>query len=108
MRVVVIGAGPAGIAAAIRAAQEGAEVTVLSDGPFGGMAAHDGPAPVRTLAHAARLMREVRRLGDYGITVGTPALNYQRLLTKVYLVTQDVAHHSALYQQLAAAGATLH
>ena len=44
------------------------------------MAANDGPVPVRTLAHAARLIREARQLGQYGIAVGEPVLDYPRLL----------------------------
>jgi len=44
---------------------------VTSDA-FGGMAANDGPVPVRTLAHAGRLMRQAQQLGQYGIKVGPP------------------------------------
>ena len=58
--VVVIGAGPAGVMAALRAADLGARTALIARDACGGMAALDGPVPVRTLAHAARLMREVR------------------------------------------------
>jgi hypothetical protein len=68
--VLVIGAGPAGVMAALRAGDLGARTTLLTSGAFGGMAANDGPVPVRTLAQAARLMREARQLGRYGIEVG--------------------------------------
>ena len=67
--VCVIGAGPAGAVAALRAAQLGAKTSLVSSGEFGGMAANDGPVPVRTLAHAARLLRDARQLGRYGIEV---------------------------------------
>jgi pyruvate/2-oxoglutarate dehydrogenase complex dihydrolipoamide dehydrogenase (E3) component len=53
--VIVIGSGPAGMLAALRAADLGARTVLVSRGEFGGMAANDGPVPVRTLAHAARL-----------------------------------------------------
>src|SRR5947209_1492761 len=59
--VVVIGAGPAGVVAALRAARLGARTALVTRDDLGGMAANDGPAPVRALAHAARLMRERRR-----------------------------------------------
>ena len=55
--VLVIGAGPAGVLAALRAADLGAQTALVTSGAFGGMAANDGPVPVRTLAHAGRLMR---------------------------------------------------
>ena len=60
--VIIIGAGPAGVVAALRAAELGARTTLVTRDEFGGMAANDGPVPVRTLAHAARLLREARQL----------------------------------------------
>jgi dihydrolipoamide dehydrogenase len=47
------------------------------------MAANDGPIPVRTLAQAARLIREARQLGQCGVAVSEPALDYPRLLACV-------------------------
>jgi pyruvate/2-oxoglutarate dehydrogenase complex dihydrolipoamide dehydrogenase (E3) component len=105
--VLVVGAGPAGVAAAIRAAQFGAHTTLATSGAFGGMAATDGPAPVRTLAHAARLMREARQLPAYGIEVGAPRLDYGRLLERVAEVVEAVGAHSALRPQAEAAGVVI-
>jgi pyruvate/2-oxoglutarate dehydrogenase complex dihydrolipoamide dehydrogenase (E3) component len=58
--VLIIGAGPAGAVAALRAADLGARTVLVTSAAFGGMAANDGPVPVRTLAHAARRIREAR------------------------------------------------
>ncbi|MGA9304379.1 MAG: NAD(P)/FAD-dependent oxidoreductase [Candidatus Sulfotelmatobacter sp.] len=106
--VVVIGAGPAGLVAALRAADLGAKTSLVTRDEFGGMAANDGPVPVRTLAHAARLMREARQLGQYGVAVGQPVLDYPRLLKRVGEVVRDVRTHSAFRQQLKQAGVTIH
>ena len=94
MDVIVIGAGPAGVFAAFRAADLGAKTTLVTRDEFGGMAANDGPIPVRTLAHAARLLREARQLGQYGIAVSEPILEYPRLLARVREVTNAVRTHS--------------
>ncbi|NUW35539.1 FAD-dependent oxidoreductase [Nonomuraea sp. SMC257] len=94
--VLVIGAGPAGVFAAHRAADLGARTTLVTREQFGGMAANDGPVPVRTLAHAARLMREARQLGRYGITTGDFRLDYPRLLDRVREVVHDIGTHAAL------------
>ena len=105
--VIVIGAGPAGVVAALRAADLGAKTALIARDEFGGMAANDGPVPVRTLAHAARLIREARQLGLYGITVGEPVLDYSRLLARVREVVHDVRAHSAFRGQIDSLGVTV-
>jgi pyruvate/2-oxoglutarate dehydrogenase complex dihydrolipoamide dehydrogenase (E3) component len=106
--VLVIGAGPAGVVAALRAARLGARAALVTRDDLGGMAANDGPVPVRTLAHAARLMREARQLARYGISAGEPTLDYRRLLARVREVTGDVRAHALLRDELQRAGVTLY
>src|SRR5436190_12091384 len=106
--VIVIGAGPAGVVAALRAADLGARTALVTRDEFGGMAANDGPVPVRTLAHAARLIREARQLGQYGIAVNEPALDYPRLLARVREVTHDVRAHSTWREQIDSLGVSVH
>src|SRR6266571_2289062 len=72
------------------------------------MAANDGPVPVRTLAHAARLIREARQLGQYGIGVSEPVLDYSRLLARVREVVNDVRANSSLRPQIDSMGVTVH
>src|SRR6187399_2808761 len=103
MDVIVIGAGPAGVFAALRAADLGARTALVTRDEFGGMAAHDGPVPVRTLAHAARLIRDARQLGRYGIAAHHPTLDYARLLERVREVVSEVRTHAALRPQIDAA-----
>jgi dihydrolipoamide dehydrogenase len=105
--VVVVGAGPAGVTAAVRAAELGARTTLVTRAAFGGMAANDGPVPVRTLAHASLLMDGVPQLERYGIQVGKPTLDYARLLGRVAEVVQQVGKHSALREQAERAGVIL-
>jgi pyruvate/2-oxoglutarate dehydrogenase complex dihydrolipoamide dehydrogenase (E3) component len=105
--VIVIGSGPAGVVAALRTADLGAKTALIARDEFGGMAANDGPVPVRTLAHAARLIREARQLGLYGITVGEPVLDYPRLLARVREVVNDVRTHSAFRGQIDSLGVTV-
>ena len=70
--VVVVGAGPAGVVAALRAARLGARTALITRDQFGGMAANDGPVPVRTLAQAARLIREARHSPATGSRPANP------------------------------------
>jgi pyruvate/2-oxoglutarate dehydrogenase complex dihydrolipoamide dehydrogenase (E3) component len=62
--VIVIGAGPAGAHAAVRAADLGARTVLVTSAEFGGMAANDGPVPVRALSQAARLILDAQQLGS--------------------------------------------
>src|SRR5436190_3804589 len=106
--ILILGGGPAGVFAALRAADLGARTTLVTSGEFGGMAANDGPIPVRTLAHAARLMRDVGQLQLYGIRTGEPTLDYPALLARVAEVVADVGSHSTLRNELNRAGAAVH
>jgi dihydrolipoamide dehydrogenase len=108
MDVCVIGAGPAGVAAALRSAQLGAKTALVTNGAFGGMAANDGPVPVRTLAHAARLLRDARQLGRYGIAVSEPVLEYPRLLERVSEVVDDARRHSSFRGLIDSLGVAVH
>jgi pyruvate/2-oxoglutarate dehydrogenase complex dihydrolipoamide dehydrogenase (E3) component len=106
--VIVIGGGPAGLVAALRAGDLGAKTALVTRDEFGGMAANDGPVPVRTLAHAARLIRDARQLGQYGIVVSEPSLDYQRLLARVKEVVNDVRAHSTFRSQIDSLGVAVH
>ena len=106
--VIIIGAGPAGVLAALRAGDLGAKTALITRDEFGGMAANDGPVPVRTLAHAARLIREARQLGLYGIAVSEPVLDYSRLLARVREVVDDVSAHSAFREQVDSLGVAIY
>jgi dihydrolipoamide dehydrogenase len=110
MDVLILGAGPAGVMAALRAADLGARTTLLTSGRFGGMAANDGPVPVRTLAHAARLLRDAQQLGRYGIQTGgaAPTVDYALLLERVGQVVAEVQRRSILRPQVDAAGVAVH
>ncbi|HEV7742911.1 MAG TPA: NAD(P)/FAD-dependent oxidoreductase [Pseudolysinimonas sp.] len=81
--VVVIGAGPAGTAAALRAAELGARVAVLEADKTGGTCVNSGCVPTRVLAKTARLMRDVRTADAYGITVGEHRLDWASTVSRV-------------------------
>ncbi len=106
--VAVIGAGPAGVLAAVRAARLGARTALISRDAVGGMAAADGPVPVRVLAQAARLRRDARHLQRYGIETSDAVLEYGQLLDRVRGVVAEVSQHSLLRDELADLGVLLY
>lgn len=80
MDLLVVGAGPAGIAAALQARELGAQVTLLEADQTGGTSLNRGPAPVRTLARAARLMRDGSSWARFGLEGDPPKPNLEAVL----------------------------
>ena len=59
-RIVIIGGGPGGYVAAIRAAQLGAQVTLIEKDQIGGTCLHRGCIPTKTLLHDAGILRSLK------------------------------------------------
>jgi pyruvate/2-oxoglutarate dehydrogenase complex dihydrolipoamide dehydrogenase (E3) component len=103
-KLIVIGGGPAGVTAALRARELGAAVTLIEGGALGGVCTNDGCVPTRVLARAARLARNARQFADYGLTPVTPQVDFRRLLDKAQEVVYTVHEKKQLQSHLAGAG----
>ncbi len=68
--VVIIGSGPGGYVAAIRAGQLGMKVAIIELGALGGVCLNVGCIPTKSLLHAADLLDEIREAKRFGISVG--------------------------------------
>ena len=88
--VAVIGAGPAGTAAALRAAELGARVAVVEASRTGGTCVNTGCVPTRVLAKTARLVREVRLAHEYGIATGAPEVQWKNIVAHVHAKVDSV------------------
>jgi pyruvate/2-oxoglutarate dehydrogenase complex dihydrolipoamide dehydrogenase (E3) component len=97
--VLVVGGGPAGITAALMASELGAKVTLLEAGQVGGTSLNRGPAPVRTLARAARLARDWTSWSSFGLRGPAPVPDLPAVLANSDRVARyaherkDVAGH---------------
>lgn len=78
-KVIVIGGGPGGYVAAIRAAQLGARVALVEKDSVGGTCLNHGCIPTKALAAGASALRLVQRAKDFGITTGEVSLDFSRL-----------------------------
>jgi dihydrolipoamide dehydrogenase len=79
-KVAIIGGGPGGYVAAIRAAQLGAEVTLIEKNVLGGTCLNVGCIPTKALLHSAGLYRDMLRSKNAGITAN-PELNFDQVQT---------------------------
>jgi len=73
--VIVIGSGPGGYVAAIRAAQLGLKVACVEASKLGGVCNNVGCIPTKALLESASYARRVEHLSDFGIEVGKVELN---------------------------------
>ncbi|MBI5817806.1 MAG: dihydrolipoyl dehydrogenase [Verrucomicrobia bacterium] len=92
--LLIIGAGPGGYVAAIRAAQRGARVTLVSDAPPGGVCLHLGCIPTKALLASAEALRTVQRASDFGVDAASvsagPRLAADAMLRRARKVTGAV------------------
>lgn len=80
--VVVIGAGPGGYVAAIRAAQLGMSTAVIEDDNVGGVCLNWGCIPSKSLLRNAEVLELVKNAGEYGISVGEISYDYGKAIDR--------------------------
>jgi pyruvate/2-oxoglutarate dehydrogenase complex dihydrolipoamide dehydrogenase (E3) component len=102
--VVVVGGGPAGVVAALRARELGASVALVERGRIGGVCTNDGCVPTRVLARAARLRREADQFASYGLNAPAPTLDFARLMARAQQVVYQVHEKKQLLNHLRASG----
>jgi dihydrolipoamide dehydrogenase len=76
--VVIIGSGPGGYVAGIRAGQLGMKVAVVEKDPFiGGTCTHRGCIPTKALLENADIYDKIQKAKEFGITVGDVRLDFK-------------------------------
>jgi len=82
MKIVVLGGGPGGYVAAIRAAQLGAEVTLIEKNKIGGTCLNVGCIPTKVLLHSAEVIEVLKHSSILGIDVQKFELNLSNLMNR--------------------------
>lgn len=78
--VMVIGAGPGGYVAAIRAAKLGLHVAVVEEDRAGGTCLNRGCIPAKAMIHAAETYRSAREADQFGVESGRVSFDYGKIL----------------------------
>ena len=81
-KVVIIGAGPGGYVAAIRAAQLGSGVDLVEKELLGGTCLNRGCIPTKALLACAETMETIRDAEEYGIQVGDPVADLPAMVDR--------------------------
>jgi pyruvate/2-oxoglutarate dehydrogenase complex dihydrolipoamide dehydrogenase (E3) component len=99
--IVIIGGGPAGVTAALRARELGATTALVERGRMGGTCTNDGCVPTRVLAKAARLLRDARQLDHYGLLLDQPpTVDFAALLSRTQQVVYQLHEKKQLLDHL--------
>ena len=89
--LVVIGAGPGGYVAAIRAAQLGLRVAVVERDRPGGVCVNWGCIPSKAILKSADLYRQMQSAADYGITVKGLSVDYGQVIRRSRKVAERMS-----------------
>jgi dihydrolipoamide dehydrogenase len=73
--IAVLGAGPGGYVAALRAAQRGARVCLVEAGPVGGTCLNVGCIPTKAMLHASELAWHMRTAAEFGLVSAAPVVD---------------------------------
>ena len=80
--LTVIGSGPGGYIAAIRAAQHGSRVAIVEKKDLGGLCLNLGCIPSKAILKSAELFHLMKRAGDYGLTAGDLSVDYGKVVAR--------------------------
>lgn len=80
--LIVIGSGPGGYVAAIRASQLGMKVAVVEKESLGGICLNWGCIPTKALLKSAQVFEYIQHAADYGIEVGESKANFGEMVKR--------------------------
>ena len=97
--VVVIGGGPGGYSAAIRARQLGRKTALIEEADLGGVCLNWGCIPTKALLKQAEVYQLVRHADEYGIKVGEPEVDWEMVIGRSRAVAERLSKGVAYLMQ---------
>src|SRR3954462_11142837 len=79
---IVIGSGPGGYVAAIRAAPLGMKTAVVEKDKVGGRCLNYTCIPAKAVLRTADVLQEIRDAGDFGLKVADPEVDYPAVMAR--------------------------
>ncbi len=89
--VIVVGSGPGGYVAAIRASQLGMKVAVVERESLGGICLNWGCIPTKALLKSAQVFEYIKHAADYGITVGESSPDFTSVIKRSRGVAESMS-----------------
>ncbi len=92
-KLVIIGGGPGGYLAALRAGSLGLKVAVIEKDTLGGVCLNHGCIPTKVLTHGAAMNRRFKTADEFGFIINDMTFEYPRLQKKKQAVVQELVEH---------------
>ncbi len=92
-KVVIIGGGPGGYLAALRAGSLGLKTAVIEKEALGGICLNHGCIPTKVLTHGAAFYRRLQDAGEFGFNIKEMEFDYPRLQQKKKDVVSELVGH---------------
>ena len=86
----IIGGGPAGYSAAIRAAQKGLSVILFEKEAMGGVCLNKGCIPTKTILHCSDLYKNLKKSEKFGINAGAVSYDYEKIFNRKNDIVQKL------------------
>jgi len=80
--LIVVGSGPGGYVAAIRASQLKMKVAIIEKESLGGICLNWGCIPTKALLKSAQVFEYIQHAGDYGITVNNSTADFEKIIKR--------------------------
>ncbi|MCE2790481.1 MAG: dihydrolipoyl dehydrogenase [Saprospiraceae bacterium] len=80
--IIIIGSGPGGYVAAIRASQLGKKVAVVEKESLGGVCLNWGCIPTKALLKSAQVFNYINHAEEYGIKIGSPDADFPKMISR--------------------------
>ncbi len=97
--VAVLGGGPGGYVAAIRASQLGGRVALIECGKLGGTCVNKGCIPTKALLETVKLYNLLKRGGEFGIEVNNFKLNFKEALNKANSIGNEISEKLSILME---------
>lgn len=103
--IIIIGAGPGGYVAAIKAAKLGFSTAIVEDRRVGGTCLNRGCIPAKAMIHVSSLYREIQEAESFGVSVSDVRYDYGKIIAYKEATTEKLCQ--GVEQLLRANGVTL-
>jgi len=89
--IIIIGSGPGGYTASIRAAQLGMKVCIIEKEKLGGTCLNWGCVPTKSLIKSIKILENIKNSSEYGIDVKKVNINFKKIINRSRKIVEEIS-----------------